>query len=406
MEDYPYLFGPDKTVTFLTNTNWKFTTDANYADVIGSSGDIVAGVTQTSEGSSDSPAEESVTFTESSTVIAPGLKSTIVTFHTVTPGGVINDEKSIEFRRDVPPILEVSSTPESGSQIPAAATTVTLDVVANLPWWRQLDNGSKTNNSTYPTDSEFTVNIPARSTTVAASWNNATTVTVRAGYDKFNEIPALAPSKEFTFDRPKYTLSAAEITPTTVPSIKGTVNVDFASSAASYQVVWKNAAGTTTYGQTVTVSGDGVKSVAYPLYSINATGSELDRELYLYNSVTGTKILDEPITQQHPTFTAIAAYFTKTGSTVVPNYPNTCSTGYSQLASNQYDGLDMRRFGLDASAFTFNATLDSYTISGNIVDISYHGYIMDPNTLKLKPTGTVTATTDNFPFQLICVRDE
>jgi hypothetical protein len=353
MEDYPYLFGPDKTVTFLTNTNWKFTTDASYADVIGSSGDIVAGAMQTTAASPTSPVEESVTFSESSTVIDPGLKSTIVTFHTVTPDGITDDEKSVEFRRDVPVIFSVTPTPASGSVILAKATSVTLDVAANLPWWRRLDNGAK-QYPAYPTNSAFTVDIPERSTTVAASWNNTATVTVRAGYDEFNEIPALDPVETFTFTRPAYTLSASGITPTTVPSVKGTVTADFASTADTYQVIWKDATGTA-IGSAITVNGEGLKSVPYPGYTnLNGEITTQDRILYLYNAVTNTKICDEPVTQLHPLYFGSHGYWEVVNGKSVyrvgtPYQGNTqpCPAGYTLLADAQYPGLDMSRAGWD-----------------------------------------------------------
>jgi hypothetical protein len=277
--DYPYDFGLAKTVTFQTNANWKFTTDANYASVIGSES-VTPDQDQTTAATPTVPVAGSVTFSpaSSSTDLA-GSKSTSVTFQTVTPAGVTDDSEAISFSRVIPASFSVSSDPVTGTDIGTAASTVTLTANTNIRWWGRLgDSGTKINSAvlTAPkTNDQVTVTVPVLAWDAVASWS-ASTVTVQAGYNAQTDITASTPVV-FTFNRPAYTLSVNN--PGDIGFGVTSVTLTVTKTAPTCSIVFKIHGTSTIVGSTTTSGSTATISVA--------ANSGTARSIDITNGVTG-----------------------------------------------------------------------------------------------------------------------
>jgi hypothetical protein len=380
-----HAFGSSPTariVTFRVNAGWTFATDANFDKVIaGATYDgstIVAGNVKTGSTSPATEVIEKVTFAPVISSLA-GFATTGVTFSTTNHSGVPTPSSDVvTFTRLVPAEWTfVGSNPVAGSTIPTAASTeVTIVAHTNLPWWGQQESATKVPSgplTAYKENDEVKVSVPARPTNVASSWNSSGNITIRAGYDGWPpEIPALAPSHEFTLHQPVYKpVHVTSITPLTVPGKGGTVNVTFTNTdAADFYVEWRDSPtyeGSTALSSQINVMGIGVKAVSCP-------ASYTNRSLYLYHATTGTLLYATPVTQQKVTWVLINVVWDDYNRKATYS----CPGGYTYIGSPQGQSIDLS----DAVGTFYYDSSPYWTPGGyNYIDDLYYGYIWRINSL-------------------------
>jgi hypothetical protein len=245
----------------------------------------VADALQTTTATPTAPVSGSVTFTPSTSNEGWGgsTKSTTATFTTaVGIPGVTEEPKEVTLSRVIPVAFDITGVnPANNSQIPATATDVTVTASTNMKWWIQLGSGGKDETadpSTYTTGGTRTVTIPAHPTRTADSWTTNGSITVNAGYDAQNNVPANTPDS-YAYTRLPYTLKVTAPERSAATSVTLTVE----TNAPEYWIILKadSPTGAQLYSSDWTT---GESKTA----TFNWTAS--DRVVYVVNGLTGAEL--------------------------------------------------------------------------------------------------------------------